>query len=83
MGIMGVFKKINRRYEVAKKRFRGGIKEDIKEVIVEEEKVEEIVEEIVVEKKMNKDEFIASNGFSARPNSHKAISAWEEYKESL
>ena len=68
------------------KRFRDGIKEDIVEEVEEiaervaEEEIEEMVEEEPVpEGKKSKEEFLTSKGLDARPNSHMAIKAWEEY----
>ena len=68
------------------KRFRGGIKENIVKEVEEiaervaEEEIEEMVEEETVPKgKMKKEEFLISKGLHARPNSHMAIKAWEEY----
>ena len=64
------------------KRFKGGIKEDIvKEVdkIAERVAEEEIEEELFNESKLD---FLKSKGLDARPNSHMAIKAWEEYNAS-
>ena len=83
---MGILEKFKRRFGMAK-RFKGGIKEDIvKEVDkiaerVAEEEIEEMVEDIP-EGKMGKKEFLISKGLDARPNSHMAIKAWEEYNAS-
>jgi len=79
---MGFLKNLKRRLGMAK-RFRGGIKQDIvKEVekIAERVAEEEIeIEEVIPEGKMRKEEFLISKGLHARPNSHMAIKAWEEY----
>ena len=78
---MGILEKFKRRFGMAK-RFKGGIKEDI---ITEVEKIaqrvaeEEIEEELLNESKLD---FLKSKGLDARPNSHMAIKAWEEYKAS-
>ena len=85
---MEILEKIKRRFGMAK-RFKGGIKEDI---ITEVEKIaqrvaeeeirvaeEEIEEELLNESKLD---FLKSKGLDARPNSHMAIKAWEEYKAS-
>ena len=78
---MEILKNLKRRFGMAK-RFRGGIKEDI---ITEVEKIaqrvaeEEIEEELINESKLD---FLKSKGLDARPNSHMAITAWEEYKAS-
>ena len=61
------------------KRFKGGTKEDI---ITEVEKIaqrvaEEDIEEGLINK--SKQDFLKSRGLEARPNSHMAIKAWEEY----
>jgi hypothetical protein len=83
MKIVDFFKKLNRRFEVEKK--------DITEPVEVEHKHDDGTTHSHVDgdkkhthefEKLNKDEFMTSNGFSARPNSHKAITAWEEYKES-
>ena len=82
---MGILKNLKRRLGMAK-RFKGGMKEDIvKEVDkiaqrVAEEEIE--IEEVIPEGKMSKEEFLISKGLHARPNSHMAIKAWEEYKAS-
>ena len=79
---MGILEKIKRRFGMAK-RFKKGMKEDI---ITEVEKIaqrvaeEEIeIEEVIPEGKKSKEEFLTSKGLHARPNSHMAIKAWEEY----
>ena len=75
---MGILEKFKRRFGMAK-RFKGGIKEDIvKEVdkIAERVAEEEIEEELFNESKLD---FLKSKGLDARPNSHMAIKAWEEY----
>ena len=71
------------------KRFRGGIKENIVKEVEEiaervaEEEIEEMVEEdLASEGKKSKEEFLKSKGIHARPNSHMAIKAWEEYNAS-
>ena len=73
------------------KRFKGGIKEDIVNEVdeiaerVAEEDIEEIPagmgdEEYPIPKgRKSKEEFLISKGLDARPNSHMAIKAWEEY----
>ena len=68
------------------KRFKGGMKEDIITEVEEiaqrvaEEEIEEIeIEEVIPEGKKSKEEFLTSKGLDARPNSHLAIRAWEEY----
>ncbi len=82
---MGILEKFKRRLGM-KKRFKNGIKEDIvKEVeeIAERVAEEEIeIEEVIHEGKKSKEEFLISKGLHARPNSHMAITAWEEYKAS-
>ena len=78
---MRILEKFKRRFGMAK-RFKGGIKEDI---ITEVEKIakrvaeEEIEEELLNESKLD---FLKSKGLDARPNSHMAIKAWEEYNAS-
>ena len=37
------------------------------------------IEEDIPEGKKSKEEFLRSKGLDARPNSHMAIKAWEEY----
>ena len=71
------------------KRFKDGIKEDIVKEVEEiaervaEEEIEEMVEEdLASEGKKSKEEFLKSKGLHARPNSHMAIKAWEEYNAS-
>ena len=82
---MEILEKIKRRFGMAK-RFKGGIKEDIAKEVdkiakrVAEEEIE--IEEVIPEGKMSKEEFLTSKGLHARPNSHLAIKAWEEYKAS-
>ena len=86
---MGFLKNLKRRLGMAK-RFQGGIKEDIVEEEVEEiaervaeEEIEEMVEEeLLPEGKKSKEDFLRSKGLDARPNSHMAIKAWEEYNAS-
>jgi len=82
---MGFFKNLKRSLGMAK-RFRGGIKENIVKEVEEiaervaEEEIEEMVEEdLASEGKKSKEEFLKSKGLHARPNSHMAIKAWEEY----
>ena len=82
---MGFLKNLKRRLGMSK-RFRGGIKEDIVKEVEEiaervaEEEIEEMVEEeLLPEGKKSKEEFLESKGLHARPNSHMAIKAWEEY----
>ena len=85
---MGFLKNLKRRLGMAK-RFQGGIKEDIVEEVdeiaerVAEEEIEEMVEEELLPEgkkgKKSKQEFLISKGLDARPNSHMAIKAWEEY----
>ena len=75
---MGILENLKRRFGMAK-RFKGGIKEDIvKEVeeIAQRVAEEEIEEELLNESKLD---FLKSKGLDARPNSHMAIKAWEEY----
>ena len=80
---MGFLKNLKRRLGMAK-RFRGGIKQDIvKEVEAIAQRVaEEDIEELLPEGKKSKEEFLISKGLDARPNSHMAIKAWEEYNAS-
>ena len=85
---MGFLKNLKRRLGMAK-RFSGGIKEDIVKEVEEiaervaEEEIEEMVEEdLASEGKKSKEEFLKSKGLHARPNSHMAIKAWEEYNAS-
>ena len=79
---MGFFKNLKRSLGMAK-RFKGGIKEEVVEEIakrVAEEDIEEMVEEeLLSEGRKSKEEFLRSKGLDARPNSHMAIKAWEEY----
>ena len=67
------------------KKFKGGIKEveEIAERVAEEE-IEEMIEkeDPVSEGKKSKEDFLKSKGLYDRPNSHMAITAWEEYKAS-
>ena len=82
---MGILKNLKRRLGMSK-RFRGGIKEDIVKEVEEiaqrvaEEEIE--IEEVIPEGKKSKQEFLISKGLHDRPNSHMAITAWEEYKAS-
>ena len=73
------------------KRFQGGIKEDIVKKVEEiaERVAEEDIEEMMVNEeppdfggKKSKEDFLKSKGLHERPNSHMAITAWEEYKAS-
>ena len=70
------------------KRFKGGIKEEVVQQIakrVAEEDIEEMIEikEDIPEGKKSKEEFLRSKGLDARPNSHMAIKAWEDYQDSF
>ena len=88
---MGFLKNLKRRLGMAK-RFSSGIKEDIVEKVEEiaervaEEEIEEMVEEELLPEgkkgKKSKEDFLRSKGLDARPNSHMAIKAWEEYNAS-
>jgi hypothetical protein len=88
---MGFFKNLKRSLGMAK-RFRGGIKENIVKEVEEiaervaEEEIEEMVEEELLPEgkkgKKSKEDFLRSKGLDARPNSHMAIKAWEEYNAS-
>ena len=94
---MGFLENLKRRLGMAK-RFRHEKKVDMKKgTISDEYKVEEIaervaeeeIEEMIVkeeepvpEGKKSKEEFLTSKGLDARPNSHMAIKAWEEYNAS-
>ena len=80
---MRFLENLKRRLGMAK-RFKGGVKEDVVEEIakrVAEEDIEEMIEikEDIPEGKKSKEEFLRSKGLDARPNSHMAIKAWEEY----
>ena len=80
---MGFFKNLKRRLGMAK-RYKGGIKEEVVEEIakrVAEEDIEEMIEikEDIPKGKKSKEDFLRSKGLDARPNSHMAIKAWEEY----
>ena len=81
---MGFLKNLKRRFSMAK-RFRGGIKEDIVKEVEEiaERVAEEEIEEMVEDGPMTKEEFLISKGLDARPNSHMAIKAWEDYQDSF
>ena len=86
---MGFLENLKQRLGMAK-RFKGGIKEDIVEEVekiaerVAEEEIEEMVEEeLLPEGKYNKEDFLRFKGLDARPNSHMAIKAWEEYQDSF
>ena len=75
---MGILEKFKRRFGMAK-RFKGGIKEDI---VKEVDKIaQRVAEEEREEGLLNKSklDFLKSKGLDARPNSHRAITAWEEY----
>ena len=75
---MGILEKFKRRFGMAK-RFKKGTKEDI---ITEVEKIaQRVAEEDIEEGLLNKSklDFLKSKGLDARPNSHMAITAWEEY----
>ena len=89
---MGILEKFKRRFGMAK-RFKRETKVDMKQGIISDEyNVEEIaeriakedieIEEVIPEGKMSKEEFLESKGLHERPNSHMAITAWEEYKAS-
>ena len=88
---MGILENLKRRFGMAK-RFKGVIKEDIITEVekiaerVAEEDIEEMVEEELLPEgkkgKKSKEEFLISKGLHERPNSHMAITAWEEYKAS-
>ena len=80
---MGFFKNLKRSLGMAK-RFRDGKAEDIVEEVEEiaERVAEEEIEEMVEDGPMTKEEFLISKGLHARPNSHMAIQAWEEYNAS-
>ena len=43
----------------------------------------EVEEEPLPEGKYNKEDFLRFKGLDARPNSHMAIKAWEEYQDSF
>ena len=89
---MGFLEKIKRRFGMVKrfKREKAGafiddnkiFVEEIAERVAEEEIEEMIEEESVPEGKKSKQEFLISKGLDARPNSHMAIKAWEEYNAS-
>ena len=87
---MRFLENLKRRLGMAK-RFKDGIKEDIVKKVEEiaERVAEEEIEEIVEEEppdfggKKNKEDFLRSKGLDARPNSHMAIKAWEEYQDSF
>ena len=87
---MGFLENLKRRFGMAK-RFRHEKKVDMKKGTINDEyKVEEIaervaeeeIEEMVEDGPMTKEEFLKSKGLDARPNSHMAIKAWEEYNAS-
>jgi hypothetical protein len=89
---MGILEKFKRRFGMAKrfKREKVGAFIDDNKIFVEEiaervaeEEIEEMVEEeLLPEGKKSKQEFLESKGLHERPNSHMAITAWEEYKAS-
>ena len=87
---MGILKNLKRRFGMAKrfKREKAGAFIDDNKIFVEEiaervakEDIEEMVEieEVIPEGKKSKEEFLESKGLHERPNSHMAITAWEEY----
>ena len=80
---MGILENLKRRFSMAK-RFKSGIKKDIVKEVEEiaERVAEEEIEEMVEDGPMTKEEFLISKGLDARPNSHMAIKAWEEYNAS-
>ena len=87
---MGILENLKRRFGMAK-RFRHEKKVDMKKGTINDEyKVEEIaervaeeeIEEMVEDGPMTKEEFLISKGLHDRPNSHMALTAWEEYKAS-
>ena len=89
---MGFLKKNKRRFGMAK-RFKRQTKVDMKKGIISDEyNVEEIAQrvaeeeieiaEVIQEDKEAKEKFLISKGLHERPNSHMAITAWEEYKAS-
>ena len=82
---MNFLKKLNRRFEMAKRFKRGpgekvAKKEHIKTEV--EKEAEKIAEKVAKEKteEENKMDFLISKGLHGRPNSHMAIRAWEEHK---
>jgi hypothetical protein len=90
---MGFLKNLKRRFGMAKrfKREKVGAFIDDNKIFVEEiaervakEDIEEMVEieEVIPEGKKSKQDFLISKGLHERPNSHRAITAWEEYKAS-
>ena len=90
---MRILEKFKRRFGMAKrfKREKPGAFIDDNKIFVEEiaervakEDIEEMVEieEVIPEGKKSKEEFLTSKGLDARPNSHMAIKAWEEYNAS-
>ena len=92
---MGILEKFKRRFGMAKrfKREKVGAFIDDNKIFVEEiaervaeEEIEEMVEEELLPEgkkgKKSKQEFLISKGLHDRPNSHMAITAWEEYKAS-
>jgi hypothetical protein len=89
---IGFLKKNKRRFGMAK-RFKRQTKVDMKKGIISDEyNVEEIAQrvaeeeieiaEVIQEDKEAKEKFLISKGLHERPNSHMAITAWEEYKAS-
>ena len=95
---MGILENLKRRFGMAKRfrhekkvdMKKGTIDDEYKvEEIAErvaEEEIEEMVEEDLASEgkkgKKSKEEFLKSKGLHARPNSHMAIKAWEEYNAS-
>ena len=95
---MGILENLKRRFGMAKRfrhekkvdMKKGTINDEYKvEEIAErvaEEEIEEMVEEELLpegkKSKKSKQEFLISKGLDARPNSHMAIKAWEEYNAS-
>ena len=96
---MGILENLKRRFGMAKRfrhekkvdMKKGTINDEYKvEEIAErvaEEEIEEMVEEELLPEgkkgKKSKQEFLISKGLDARPNSHMAIKAWEEYQDSF
>ena len=95
---MGFLENLKRRFGMAKRfrhekkvdMKKGTINDEYKvEEIAErvaEEEIEEMVEEELLPEgkkgKKSKEDFLRSKGLDARPNSHMAIKAWEEYNAS-
>ena len=87
---MEILEKIKRSFGMAKrfKKEKAGAFAADNKIFVEEiaervakEDIEEMVEieEVIPEGKISKEEFLISKGLHERPNSHMAITAWEEY----